>query len=615
MYASRKLHLDPEDEDQRDEEVWTDRTGAGAIYGDYYADRKWSRQWLLPGFGFGNSTRIDRWAKKYLVKEYQRMAGGKRSSVWMAGEVKVLKVFVGSTLVYTVFAIVQVICDRGLAAHDITTWPLASELVDIVFTCIFLVEILWCALVGGFAFFLITPVALLTRPSSSRPASQPSSCSRSRACSTRRSRTRRGGPTTTLIQLMRLKMARIITTLGRAHSDEIGFGLKMISSKLSADDKAAWTDYVDFKCTTKGKVEIMIKNRGGLEELQEVDWRLRSAHRHLLALKYRRTRATVGDAGEVRGEDVWLKVDLYQFPALSRFISEKGFWTWRADAHTQLSTNLNDTICDIILAISDADEGPNRLAEPPDFLTQRDPTGATVIHALFIAASPRALKVGLKILDRWPELLSDPHKESDALIRKLGLDDKSITDKEKLKLARAWGVFCEKKKTNEDRDTWTSKELTEAEEALALRREKGREAEFTQGTFDGENVLHIVTINADEITACKLIRLAKRTSCARIRTKRGSSSARSCTARCGSFFLRPELDVYGSAPVCFMAAMGLKKPIVLLCSRASACSPARRRLAILQGSTARRRTANSPRTCSRRCTPPWARARSRWSTS
>ena len=298
---------------------------------------------------------------------------------------------------------------------------------------------------------------------------------------------------TTLIQLMRLfQMARIITTLGRA-LDEIGFGLKMISSKMSADNKAAWTDFVDFKCTTKGKVKIMIKNRGGLEELQEVEWRLRSAHRHLLALKYKRTRATVGDAGEVRGEDVWLKVDLYQFPALSRFISEKGFWTWRADAHTQLSTNLNDTICDIILAISDAD-GPKRLTEPPDFLTQRDPTGATVIHALFIAgavdqgrASPRALKVGLKILDRWPQLLSDPHKESDALIRKLGLDDKSITDKEKLKLARAWGVFYEKKKANEDRDTWTSQELDGG--GAGRQREKGREAEFTQGTFDGENVL------------------------------------------------------------------------------------------------------------------------------
>ena len=438
MYASRKLHLDPEDEDQRDEEVWTDpdRPRRPQFYGDYYADRKWSRQWLLPGFGFGNSTRIDRWARKYLVKEYQRMAGGKKKQpVWMAGEVKVLKVFVGSTLVYTVFAIVQVICDRGLAAQDSTTWPLASELVDIVFTCIFLVEILWCALVGGFAFFLISPVNFIDSAvvftacvvncmelltiTGVLDAPEPNA---------------EGRPDdlTTLIQLMRLmKMARIITTLGRAHSDEIGFGLKMISSKMSADDKAAWTDYVDFKCTTKGKVKIMIKNRGGLEELQEVEWRLRSAHRHLLALKYKRTRATVGDAGEVRGEDVWLKVDLYQFPALSRFISEKGFWTWRADAHTQLSTNLNDTICDIILAISDAD-GPKRLAEPPDFLTQRDPTGATVIHALFIAgavdqgrASPRALKVGLKILDRWPQLLSDPHKESDALIRKLGLDDKS----------------------------------------------------------------------------------------------------------------------------------------------------------------------------------------------
>ena len=60
MYASRKLHLDPEDEDQRDEEVWADPdTTQATIYGDYYADRKWSRQWLLPGFGFGNSRFAD----------------------------------------------------------------------------------------------------------------------------------------------------------------------------------------------------------------------------------------------------------------------------------------------------------------------------------------------------------------------------------------------------------------------------------------------------------------------------------------------------------------------------------------------------------------------------
>ena len=169
------------------------------------------------------------------------MAGGKKKEpVWMAGEVKVLKVFVGSTLVYTMFAIVQVICDRGLAAHDSTTWPLASEIVDILFTCIFLVEILWCALVGGFAFFLISPVNFIDSAvvftacvvncmelltiTGVLDAPEPNA---------------EGRPDdlTTLIQLMRLmKMARIITTLGRAHSDEIGFGLR-VSNKQAAEDK------------------------------------------------------------------------------------------------------------------------------------------------------------------------------------------------------------------------------------------------------------------------------------------------------------------------------------------------------------------------------------------
>ena len=213
MHATRKLPLDPELVEKKESQQWSDKTQA-EVYGDYYADRKWSRQWLLPGFGKGNSTRIDKWARKYLVKEYQRMAGGKKKEpVWMAGEVKVLKVFVGSTLVYTVFAIVQVICDRGLAAHDSTTWPLASEIVDILFTCIFLVEILQ-ALVGGF-FFLISPVNFIDSAVSSWPASSTaSSCSRSRRV--RRAGAERGGAArrrTTLIQLMRLfKMARIITT-------------------------------------------------------------------------------------------------------------------------------------------------------------------------------------------------------------------------------------------------------------------------------------------------------------------------------------------------------------------------------------------------------------------
>ena len=44
--------LDPEDEDEPVEvaqsQQWSDKTQA-EVYGDYYADRKWSRQWLLPG--------------------------------------------------------------------------------------------------------------------------------------------------------------------------------------------------------------------------------------------------------------------------------------------------------------------------------------------------------------------------------------------------------------------------------------------------------------------------------------------------------------------------------------------------------------------------------------
>ena len=57
-----------------------------------------------------------------------------------------------------------------------------------------------------------------------------------------------------------MKMARIITTLGRAHSDEIGFGLR-VSNKQAAEDKYNWVDYVDHQCTTDGKVEIVIANR------------------------------------------------------------------------------------------------------------------------------------------------------------------------------------------------------------------------------------------------------------------------------------------------------------------------------------------------------------------
>ena len=64
MYASRKLHLDG-GRGSAGRGSGLIRTAAqAAIYGDYYADRKWSRQWL-PGFGFGSSTRIDRWARKY----------------------------------------------------------------------------------------------------------------------------------------------------------------------------------------------------------------------------------------------------------------------------------------------------------------------------------------------------------------------------------------------------------------------------------------------------------------------------------------------------------------------------------------------------------------------
>ena len=77
MHATRKLPLDPEVVEKNESQQWSDKTQA-EVYGDYYADRKWSRQWLLPGFGKGNSATIDKWARKYLVKEYQRMAGGKK---------------------------------------------------------------------------------------------------------------------------------------------------------------------------------------------------------------------------------------------------------------------------------------------------------------------------------------------------------------------------------------------------------------------------------------------------------------------------------------------------------------------------------------------------------